>query len=92
MICRTACVFMFASQIHDAAVMPLKTLCRVPSGGWTEEVQRFRAQILNEFIGLTGKRFYGLTRQNLFGVSFISIVKNGKTLFSYMYRVVFIEV
>ncbi|XP_046808422.1 gustatory receptor for sugar taste 61a-like [Lucilia cuprina] len=68
LLSRTICVFMFASKIHEASVLPLQTLYLVPTGCWTEEVQRFRAQILNEFIGLTGKRFYGMTRKNLFGM------------------------
>ncbi|TMW41427.1 hypothetical protein DOY81_013492 [Sarcophaga bullata] len=64
---RTICVFMFASQIYDAAMKPLNTLKLVPTGCWTEEVQRFRAQILNEYNGLTGKNFYWITRKSLFG-------------------------
>ncbi|XP_065361233.1 gustatory receptor for sugar taste 61a [Calliphora vicina] len=68
LLSRTFCVFMFASEIHDASVLPLKTLYLVPSGCWTVEVQRFTAQIVNEFIGLTGKRFYVVTRKNLFGM------------------------
>lgn len=57
---------MFASQIHDNSLRPLKTLYLVPSGCWTEEVRRFTKQIFNETIGLTGKRFYWVTRKNLF--------------------------
>uniref|UniRef100_A0A1I8P582 Uncharacterized protein n=1 Tax=Stomoxys calcitrans TaxID=35570 RepID=A0A1I8P582_STOCA len=69
LLMRTTFVFMFASKIYEASLKPLNTLYLVPSGCWTEEVQRFRAQILNESIGLTGKHFYTLTRQGLFGVS-----------------------
>ncbi|XP_073836807.1 gustatory receptor 61a [Musca autumnalis] len=65
---RTCGVFMFASSIREASLLPLKTLYLVPSGCWTEEVQRFMAQILDEPIGLTGKNFYTLTRQGFFGM------------------------
>ncbi|XP_058975825.1 gustatory receptor for sugar taste 61a [Musca domestica] len=65
---RTCGVFMFASRIRDASLLPLKTLYLVPSGCWTEEVQRFLAQILDEPLGLTGKYFYTVTRQGFFGM------------------------
>lgn len=59
---------MFAARINEASVLPLKSLYLVPSGCWTEEVQRFIAQILDEPLGLTGKDFYMVTRKGLFGV------------------------
>ncbi|XP_075163265.1 gustatory receptor 61a [Haematobia irritans] len=68
LLSRTTFVYIFAAKIYDASVKPLKTLYLVPSGCWTEEVQRFKAQILNQSLGLTGKHFYTLTKQGLFGM------------------------
>ncbi|XP_061387474.1 gustatory receptor for sugar taste 61a [Musca vetustissima] len=64
----TCGVFMFASRIREASLLPLKILYLVPSGCWTEEVQRFMAQLLDETVGLTGKYFYTVTRQGFFGL------------------------
>jgi len=59
---------MTASKVHDASLLPLKSLYLVPSGDWTQEVQRFADQLTSEFVGLSGYRLYYLTRKSLFGV------------------------
>ncbi|XP_001997418.2 gustatory receptor for sugar taste 61a [Drosophila grimshawi] len=65
---RTCTVFMCASRIHEASLLPLEVLSMVPSDHWTEEVQRFTHQVNNQFIGLSGSRLFYLTRQSFFGM------------------------
>ncbi|XP_017136212.1 gustatory receptor for sugar taste 61a [Drosophila miranda] len=68
LLARTSLVFMSASKIHDASLLPLRTLYLVPSTHWTEEVQRFVSQLTSEFVGLSGYRLFYLTRKSLFGM------------------------
>ncbi|KAH8349791.1 hypothetical protein KR084_006177 [Drosophila pseudotakahashii] len=68
LLARTSLVFMTASKIHDASLLPLRSLYLVPSGHWTQEVQRFANQLTSEFVGLSGYRLYYLTRKSLFGM------------------------
>jgi len=68
LLARTSLVFMTASKIHDASLLPLRSLYLVPSDGWTQEVQRFADQLTSEFVGLSGYRLFCLTRKSLFGV------------------------
>ncbi|XP_016994153.3 gustatory receptor for sugar taste 61a [Drosophila takahashii] len=68
LLARTSLVFMTASKIHDASLLPLRSLYLVPSGHWTQEVQRFADQLTSEFVGLSGYRLYYLTRKSLFGM------------------------
>ncbi|XP_017066425.1 gustatory receptor for sugar taste 61a [Drosophila eugracilis] len=68
LLARTSLVFMTASRIHDASLLPLRSLYLVPSGHWTQEVQRFANQLTSEFIGLSGYRLFYLTRKSLFGM------------------------
>ncbi|XP_017059522.1 gustatory receptor for sugar taste 61a [Drosophila ficusphila] len=65
---RTGLVFMTASGIHDASILPLKSLFMVPRDDWTQEVQRFGDQLTSEFVGLSGYRLFYLTRKSLFGM------------------------
>ncbi|XP_037946074.1 gustatory receptor for sugar taste 61a [Teleopsis dalmanni] len=68
LLTRSAGVFLFAAKIHDASLLPLKTLYLVPRSCWSEEVQRFTSQITDECIALSGKRFFFVTRKSLFGL------------------------
>ncbi|XP_034133541.1 gustatory receptor for sugar taste 61a [Drosophila guanche] len=68
LLARTSLVFMSASKIHDASLLPLRTLYLVPSTHWTQEVQRFVSQLTAEFVGLSGYRLFYLTRKSLFGM------------------------
>ncbi|KAH8379696.1 hypothetical protein KR009_006585 [Drosophila setifemur] len=68
LMARTSLVFMTASRIHDASLLPLKSLYQVSSDQWTQEVQRFANQITSEFVGLSGYRLFYLTRRSLFGM------------------------
>ncbi|XP_043647761.1 gustatory receptor for sugar taste 61a [Drosophila teissieri] len=68
LLARTSLVFMTASKIHDASLLPLRSLYLVPSNGWTQEVQRFAYQLTSEFVGLSGYRLFCLTRKSLFGM------------------------
>nr|NP_001261226.1 gustatory receptor 61a, isoform B [Drosophila melanogaster]NP_523877.1 gustatory receptor 61a, isoform A [Drosophila melanogaster]Q9W0M2.2 RecName: Full=Gustatory receptor for sugar taste 61a [Drosophila melanogaster]AAF47421.2 gustatory receptor 61a, isoform A [Drosophila melanogaster]AGB93921.1 gustatory receptor 61a, isoform B [Drosophila melanogaster] len=68
LLARTSLVFMTASKIHDASLLPLRSLYLVPSDGWTQEVQRFADQLTSEFVGLSGYRLFCLTRKSLFGM------------------------
>ncbi|EDX00826.2 uncharacterized protein Dyak_GE16640 [Drosophila yakuba] len=68
LLARTSLVFMTASRIHDASLLPLRSLYLVPSNGWTQEVQRFAYQLTSEFVGLSGYRLFCLTRKSLFGM------------------------
>ncbi|XP_039486795.1 gustatory receptor for sugar taste 61a isoform X3 [Drosophila santomea] len=68
LMARTSLVFMTASRIHDASLLPLRSLYLVPSNGWTQEVQRFAYQLTSEFVGLSGYRLFCLTRKSLFGM------------------------
>ncbi|EDV39559.1 uncharacterized protein Dana_GF24412 [Drosophila ananassae] len=68
LITRTSLVFLTGSRIHDASMLPLKSLYLVPTGYWTQEVQRFANQLTSEFVGLSGYRLFYLTRRSLFGM------------------------
>ncbi|KAH8326948.1 hypothetical protein KR074_006390 [Drosophila pseudoananassae] len=68
LITRTSLVFLTGSKIHDASLLPLKSLYFVPTGHWTQEVQRFADQLTSEFVGLSGYRLFYLTRRSLFGM------------------------
>ncbi|EDV50088.2 gustatory receptor for sugar taste 61a [Drosophila erecta] len=68
LLARTSLVFMTASKIHDAALLPLRSLYFVPRDGWSQEVQRFAYQLTSEFVGLSGYRLFCLTRRSLFGM------------------------
>ncbi|XP_030372206.1 gustatory receptor for sugar taste 61a [Scaptodrosophila lebanonensis] len=65
---RTTSVFLCASRIHDASLLPLQAVHMVPSEYWTEEVQRFMQQLSSEFVGLSGHRLFYLTRRSFFGL------------------------
>ncbi|ALC43491.1 Gr61a [Drosophila busckii] len=45
---RTCAVFLCASKIHDASLLPLQVVYAVPSNSWSEEVQRFTHQLHNQ--------------------------------------------
>ncbi|KAH8297674.1 hypothetical protein KR054_005221 [Drosophila jambulina] len=68
LMARTSLVFMTASRIRDASLLPLKSVYLVPSDHWTQEVQRFANQLTSEFVGLSGYRLFYLTRRSLFGM------------------------
>ncbi|XP_017020313.1 gustatory receptor for sugar taste 61a [Drosophila kikkawai] len=68
LMARTSLVFMSASKIRDASLLPLKSVFLVPSDHWTQEVQRFASQLTSEFVGLSGYRLFYLTRRSLFGM------------------------
>ncbi|XP_020801479.1 gustatory receptor for sugar taste 61a [Drosophila serrata] len=68
LMARTSLVFMSASKIRDASLLPLKSVYLVPSDRWTQEVQRFASQLTSEFVGLSGYRLFYLTRRSLFGM------------------------
>ncbi|KAH8260560.1 hypothetical protein KR038_006226 [Drosophila bunnanda] len=68
LMARTSLVFMTASKIRDASLLPLKSVYLVPSERWTQEVQRFASQLTSEFVGLSGYRLFYLTRRSLFGM------------------------
>ncbi|KAH8240014.1 hypothetical protein KR032_010316 [Drosophila birchii] len=68
LMARTSLVFMTASKIRDASLLPLKSVYLVPSDRWTQEVQRFAKQLTSEFLGLSGYRLFYLTRRSLFGM------------------------
>ncbi|XP_023168135.2 gustatory receptor for sugar taste 61a [Drosophila hydei] len=65
---RTCAVFMCASKIHEASLLPLRALSTVPSNCWTEEVQRFNHQLGSQYIGLSGLGLFHLTRRSFFGM------------------------
>ncbi|KAH8298652.1 hypothetical protein KR018_008564 [Drosophila ironensis] len=68
LMARTGLVFMSASRIHDASLLPLRSLYLVPKGNWSQEVQRFGQQLTSEFVGLSGFRLFYLTRRSFFGM------------------------
>ncbi|EDW70121.1 gustatory receptor for sugar taste 61a [Drosophila virilis] len=65
---RTCAVFLCASRIHEASLLPLTVLSMVPRDYWTEEVQRFSHQLRSQYIGLSGLGLFHLTRRSFFGM------------------------
>ncbi|XP_017860802.1 PREDICTED: gustatory receptor for sugar taste 61a [Drosophila arizonae] len=68
LLSRTCAVFICASKINEASLLPLRALSMVPSDHWTEEVQRFSHQLGSQYIGLSGLGLFHLTRRSLFGM------------------------
>ncbi|TDG48493.1 hypothetical protein AWZ03_005037 [Drosophila navojoa] len=68
LLCRTCAVFICASKIHEASLLPLTALSMVSSEHWTAEVQRFSHQLGSHYIGLSGLGLFHLTRRSFFGM------------------------
>ena len=62
LIARTSALFYFASSIHDESKRPLKILRTIPNEGWFNETQRFYQQVQDDYIALSGKKFFFITR------------------------------
>lgn len=58
-----------AGSINEHARRPSRTLCNVPTGGWSTEVQRFSDQLVGDEVALSGHRFFYLTRRLMLAVS-----------------------
>ncbi|XP_055373594.1 gustatory receptor for sugar taste 64a-like [Condylostylus longicornis] len=69
LICRTLFIFMCAASINDQAVLPLKLLRNVPSESWNTEVERLIFDQTNTILGLSGKKFFYITRKLLFNLT-----------------------
>ncbi|KAJ8676536.1 hypothetical protein QAD02_012323 [Eretmocerus hayati] len=59
---RLAMVSLCASSIHEESLTPLSILYSVDSSAYTKEVQRFLFQVTTDRIGLTGMKFFYITR------------------------------
>lgn len=69
MIMRAACVSFSVTGIHDETKELIHILRAVPSHSWNIETKRFRNELNNDTIALSGMRFFYLTRKLILTVS-----------------------
>ncbi|XP_063972237.1 gustatory receptor for sugar taste 64f-like isoform X3 [Diachasmimorpha longicaudata] len=61
-IARTAAVSLSAASVHDESLLPAPVLYSVSSSSYSTEVVRFLSQVTTDTIGLTGMKFFSITR------------------------------
>lgn len=66
LISRTMAVSLYSSEIYDESKKPINALRAAPD--WNTEIRRFSEHVVNDTIGLTGLRFFHLTRRVILSV------------------------
>ncbi|KAG4072379.1 hypothetical protein HA402_004311 [Bradysia odoriphaga] len=69
LIGRTACVFLIAASINDAAKYSIKFVRQRHTTEWCTELERFGDQISTRVVALSGMKFFFITRSLLFGMA-----------------------
>nr|AXU39961.1 gustatory receptor [Meteorus pulchricornis] len=59
---RTAAVSLSAASVHDESLLPAPILYGVNATSYSTEVVRFLTQVTTDNIGLTGMKFFSITR------------------------------
>ncbi|XP_034949685.1 gustatory receptor for sugar taste 64f-like isoform X2 [Chelonus insularis] len=62
LLARTTAVCLSAAAVHDESVLPAPVLYSVNAASYSTEVIRFLTQVTTDFIGLTGMKFFSITR------------------------------
>ncbi|KAK0172241.1 hypothetical protein PV328_005586 [Microctonus aethiopoides] len=59
---RTAAVSLSAASVHDESLLPAPVLYSVNTSSYSTEVVRFLMQVTTDNVGLTGMKFFSITR------------------------------
>nr|QHN69203.1 gustatory receptor 5 [Sirex noctilio] len=62
LLARTAAVSLYAASVHDESLLPAPILYSVSGSSYSMEVVRFLTQVTTDNIGLTGMKFFSITR------------------------------
>ncbi|XP_026726620.1 uncharacterized protein LOC113493038 [Trichoplusia ni] len=57
------------SEVNTASLEPSTVLYGIPSSAYSKEVERFLHQVNGDFVGLTGLRFFNITREVILSVA-----------------------
>lgn len=68
-IMRTFVVSLLASRVNDESKIPTQILHSVPSTLWSKETKRFRDEVVNNTVALSGLKFFFLTRKLILSVA-----------------------
>lgn len=66
---RTFFVSLLASRVNDESKIPTMILHSVPSTLWCKETKRFRDEVVNNTVALSGLKFFFLTRKLILSVA-----------------------
>ncbi|KAG8034621.1 hypothetical protein G9C98_007697 [Cotesia typhae] len=62
LLSRTTAVSLTAASVHDESLLPAPILYGVHASSYSTEVVRFLTQVTTDNIGLTGMKFFSITR------------------------------
>lgn len=68
-IVRTFCVSILAARVHDESKKPIRILHSIHSSVWNTETKRFRDEVVNNTVALSGMKFFFLTRTLILSVA-----------------------
>jgi gustatory receptor len=74
LIMRMTVTFISASLVYEYARKPLEIFRSIPSEAWSEELNRFFIQIKADQNGLSGNRFFFITRNVLLKLAGVLII------------------